>query len=749
MTDFIQKNFKNGVHNLLDSEDIPIDSAQDALNWFNQDGRNALVGGRLLIGDENGIGKVKGLHFGYKVDGTKVMYRKTADAIQYWDGSDWIDVITGLTDSDVSFANYSSLAGAFTFINGVDGYWKIVNANPTSYISLYSSTKNFHGKILIDRGRTVLWDRDDENSKDRTGLYGSWIDRQDSTVYTPVSSEAIGVSGGTNYTGYLAAKATKAFSVLTSDATAPTDLDTVTIGAITYTFKTAIVDAYDVLIGGSAAISLDNLKSAINLTAGIGVTYGIGTLIHPTVEATTNTDTTQLLFAKAVGISGNSIVTTEISTHLLFTAGAMDGGTQNLIRNVFGVTFSSTVPGGTEVFQDDFNGVLTSNLGGTGTINYATGEYNITFSDITSVDITSGYQWEDSNVKGVSDFTKSATRLAGQGFQFPQDEGGDPILAILIGQDGAYYSMKSHSSYRLALDETDLLATNLLYRKDLGIPYWKCAVSTNRGIVFVNTSKPTKPELMILQRDKFGVDVEPFVLMPHFDFSLYSYDEAEMNSFDRYITIFCKSSTSTYNDIVLICNLKAKTVDILKFPCQVSASSNGEFFVGGSITENVYQLFSGFDDDGLVIENFWKSKDEMYGSENLKKFKRLRVKGLIDVSQNVEVYMDFDKSGEILIGTIRGDGSYVDASASGLIGESQVGRVTIGGEPSNASPYFVQLKVRTPKFRKRTITFRATGIGYFDFELLIDYNISKYANKIPKRFRQKQNVSTSGTENDL
>lgn len=629
MTDFIQKNFKSGVHNLSDSEDIPTDAAQDALNWFNQDGRNVLIGGRLLIGEENGIGKVKGLHFGYKVDGTQVLYRKTSTAIQYWDGSDWLDVITGMTDCDVSFANYSSLAGSFTYINCVDGIWKLVNANPTSPISLYSYNRNFHGKILIDRGRMILWDRVDDGSKDKTGLYGSWIDRQDSTVYTAVTAEAVGALGSTNYTGTL------------------------------------------------TQIALD--------------------------------------------------------TH----------------RSAFAVAISGDVAAGTETFQDDFNGNLTSNYGGTGTINYATGAYDVTFSDTATGAVTVDYQYEDSNTKGITDFRKSSTRLAGEGFQFPQDEGGDAILNIEIGQDGAYYSMKSHSCYRLELDDTDLKATNLLYRKDLGIPHWKASISTNRGIVFMNTSKPTKPELTILQRDQYGVEVEPYVLASHFDFSLYSYDEAEINSFDRYITIFCKSSEAEYNDIVLICNLKAKTVDILKFPCQVSASADGEFFVGGSLTENVYKLFSGFDDDGLVIENFWKSKDENYNLENLKKYKRQRIKGLIDVSQQVEVYLDYDKSGEELIGTIRGDGSYVDASASGLIGESPVGKVTIGGEPSEASPYFIELKVKAPKFRKRNITFKAVGIGYFDFELLIDYNISKFANKIPKRFRQKQNVSLDGTENDL
>lgn len=627
--DFHVKTFKSGVHNLLDNESIPLDASQNAVNWFNQDGKIVLVGGRLLVGGESGIGKIKGLWFGYKVDGTKVLYRKTATKLQYLNGSTWTDVLTGLTDAEMSFANYSSLAGSFTFVNSVDGFWKIINANPASPIQMYDSTKNFHGKILIDRGRTLLWDRNDTNSKDKTGVYGSYIDQQNSTVYTAVTAEAIGALGSTTYNGTLAFKA-----------------------------------------GGAT-------------------------------------------------------------------------------RNCFAVTFSGNVAAGVETFSDDFKGNLTGSRGGTGTINYATGAYSVTFSAVTTGAVTSSYQWENSNAKGVTDFTKSATRLAGEGFQFPQDEGGDAILNILIGQDGAYYSLKSKSSYRLELDETDLKATNLLYRKDLGIPFWKSAVSTSLGIVFLNTSKPTKPELTILRRNQLGGDVEPFVLMPHFDFSLYTFDECEMNTHDRYITILCKSYGATYNDTILICNLLAKTVDIIKYPCQVTATDSGKLYAGSSITENVHELFSGYDDDGLAIENHWTGKDETYDVENLKKFKRLRVKGLIDKSQNLEIYLDYDKSGQLLVGTIRGDGSYVDSTASGIVGESEIGKVTIGGEPSTASPYFCEIKVKTPKFRKRTITIKATGIGYADFDTIIDHRITKFENKIPKRFRQKQNVSADGLQSNI
>jgi hypothetical protein len=117
---------------------------------------------------------------------------------------------------------------------------------------------------------------------------------------------------------------------LTSDATAPSNGDTVTIGSVTYTFKTALTTSpaavpYEVLIGVSAAVALDNLKSAINATAGAGTTYGTGTTAHPDVTATTNTDTTQVVEAKTPGIIAD-IATTETSSHLSWGSATLTGG---------------------------------------------------------------------------------------------------------------------------------------------------------------------------------------------------------------------------------------------------------------------------------------------------------------------------------------------------------------------------------------------------------------------------------------
>ena len=115
---------------------------------------------------------------------------------------------------------------------------------------------------------------------------------------------------------------------LTSDATAPGDGDTVVIGSVTYTYKTTLSTGpavpYEVLIGVSAAVALDNLKSAINGTAGAGTTYGTGTVAHPDVEATTNSNTEQVVVARTAGVI-DAIATTETSSHLSWGAATLEG----------------------------------------------------------------------------------------------------------------------------------------------------------------------------------------------------------------------------------------------------------------------------------------------------------------------------------------------------------------------------------------------------------------------------------------
>ena len=119
--------------------------------------------------------------------------------------------------------------------------------------------------------------------------------------------------------------------VATGTLTASTILttETITIGTTVYRFMTSTAQAYDVLLGANDAAALDNLKLAINASGtGDGSDYHAGTLIHPDVTATTNTDTTQVVDAKVGGTDGNAIVTTDTGggTSLTWAAVTLTGG---------------------------------------------------------------------------------------------------------------------------------------------------------------------------------------------------------------------------------------------------------------------------------------------------------------------------------------------------------------------------------------------------------------------------------------
>lgn len=609
--------FKSGVHSLLDDEVIPLDAASSSSNWYTNTGRLKLIPGKELIGASGVAGNITGEIFGYKVNGTKVHWRKKGAVIQYLNGTTWTNVVTGLTSTaDYSFANYSSLAGTFTYAFGADGIYKMHNAVPGSFNTMYSSTKNYKGKAIIDKGRAILWDR----AEDKTGLYGSYIDRQDSTVYTTVAGEAT-----TSLTGTLAFKA-----------------------------------------GGAT-------------------------------------------------------------------------------RNCFGVTITITASG--EVYTDAYLGTLAGSLGGTGTINYITGAYTLSNPGVG----TAGYRWEDSNVKGVTDFTHTATRVAGEGFQFPQDEGGDAILSVLVGIDGNYYSMKKQSVYSLAIDADDLGATNEVYRRELGIPSYRAATSMQLGIVFMDTSKYELPQLTLLEKNPIGGQIIPKVLFTHFKFANYLYDDCTVSTYDRYILVACKTLNATYNDTILLCDVENKTVDITSYAGRTFAKDAGDIYMGSSITENVYKLFSGFDDDGSMIDNFWTGRGETWDSENLKKHRYIRLQGNIASTQSYEVYINYDNSGAQLVGTVVGSSSYVDYASPQTIGSNIVGTAPVGGDITAVTyPYFMQINLKkVPKFRKRQITYKALGIGYVDISTHMDFGIQAYEGKIPSRFRLKQNVSNDGLTTNL
>ena len=108
----------------------------------------------------------------------------------------------------------------------------------------------------------------------------------------------------------------------------PLTTETVTVGYQVYTFLTVLVDAANnVLIGGTASASLDNLIAAIMKAAGGGTTYGTATVKNSWVTAAAGGGDTMDATAINVGIEGNTIPTTEGLTNGSWGAGLMSGGT--------------------------------------------------------------------------------------------------------------------------------------------------------------------------------------------------------------------------------------------------------------------------------------------------------------------------------------------------------------------------------------------------------------------------------------
>lgn len=630
MSDNVIPQFISGVHNLLSDENVPADAYQDALNWSTIDGRAQLSYGKVLIGAEGLAGDTKNIWWGYRTDGVKVLYRKSGTVIQYLNTSVnpnvWTTIITGLgVDDEYSFQNYSSLSGAFTYATGLAGIYKFHNANLGSYLNMYDASKNFKGKNLIDKGRMFMYGL----ATDPTGLYGSRIDGQNSTVYTTVTNELLATGNG----------ATTSFS---------------------------------------------------------------GTLVFK---------------------------------------GA------NPLANCFGLQISTNPV--SVAITDNYNGIITG-TGVTGTINYLTGAYTLVFTTapLVSQTILCTYQWENSNVKGITDFTKSAPRLASEGFVLRQDEGGDAIQKVLLGIDGSYYSIKITNIYQLTLDTTDASPTNIVYRKDIGIQNGKCAVSTGKGIIFMNSVNPNKPELTRLEKNPLGGNIEPNVLFPQFKWENYAYDDGAMETLGRYLVINCNLQGSLSNDRLLVCDLSANTVDITSHGMKSIAKDGSALYGGSPLTQSVYKLFDGFDDEGYVLTNKLILKGERMGTDRLKKTRRLRLKGHISRQQSYDVYISYDDQSYILVGRVLGTGSYVNGASPATVGTSQVGSEDVGGSSIQSSavvfPYYLEMKLKCPKYRKRTIKLIALGFGYVSLETLSDFDILTFEERIPKVFRLKQNVSLAG-----
>lgn len=428
-----------------------------------------------------------------------------------------------------------------------------------------------------------------------------------------------------------------------------------------------------------------------------------------------NTVTYTTVSAEAIGSSG--------STNYTGTLAAVTG-----LRTCFNAVFTD----GTLTAQDDKNGGFIGDA--TGTINYTTGAYDITFSGVTTGSVTCTYQWEDSATAGLANFTFSGTRTATQGFFLPQPTGGD--LLSVAAYRTEFYCLHESNAWLFSMPVDDLVPTNQVFRDNIGLQSPRAAFATGDGIYYIDTSNPAQPRFKILSLEATNDQVIPTEFSFNVDLSGYDFTEGVSWRWGDYILFACKASGSTVNNRVFAYHTTWKSFDVLDYQATCFADYAGDLWAGESSTNNVTQLFTGFTANGSLIRNHWEGALSQLRVDELKKFKRLTLKGFIGSSQSIDVSLSYDGGAFASIGTIEGDGDYVSAPSGG-IGVSMVGSTEVGGgsDGVDANYYVREFRVRSGKFDRVKIRFEATGVGYASVSEIDYYDIQKYGGKNLRRYR--------------
>ena len=677
---------------LKDLESIPDGVSPDSLNWITTDLKDAIMlrrGQRPLGNLTNEQGKVSGLGVGKKNDGTEIPFFSTGTKLYYYDSISDSRVEIGTDVIPASAANnriyikpYHNLTGSYVYISSpYMNTLKIATANPGSYVDMLVT--DFRGYLNFNQSRSFLWKKNTLNGQiDYTSLFLSWVDKYLVSDYTETKAEVFGTGNGV----------LKTFTHILSAVVAPNTGFFVSVGTP--------IDS------GVSITGITNASSAVVRCPGNTLTYGDAVIIQGVVGMTEINNLIGYVSALG-GVSPDDVTISINSTS--FTAWSSGGKIYKA-----------------EVLKDDKNGNLASTQGGTGTINYATGACSATFfnTPTNTASIVCDYFLENANVQGVLDFSTTFTggaRNPGTGDALQQFAGSGQ-LNVVKPLSNVYFCFHDQNTWQTSIptDDSSNGRTNLPYRDRMGSPSLDSAYPGSLGIYFVDFhDKTSKPEIRRLEVYSGGASavntIVPKLLSQLLDLTSNEFDEAVIFEWGRYVLVGCKSikngTINTFNDVVYLYNIVNGVWDKLNYPISCLENYLGTIIAGDPITKDIYTLFSGFDDNGANITNYWTSKLDNLGWKGQKRVRRMIVDGLIQPMQKIRVSLAFDGGAFVPYAVIKGNGSYVNSSLSIAVGTHTIGStISGGGDTEFASPFWVEFPLNTPQFQYIRVKFEADFI---------------------------------------
>lgn len=114
----------------------------------------------------------------------------------------------------------------------------------------------------------------------------------------------------------------------------------------------------------------------------------------------------------------------------------------------------------------------------------------------------------------------------------------------------------------------------------------------------------------------------------------------------------------------------------------------------------------------VTTANTWQTAIDLSTIARFKRTHFMRVTGLIQKDQSIEVSLILDDGTPVVVYTIEGDASYVDQGINTTIGSETIGSKVIGGGgEATAHPFDVTFPVHTDIYQHISARFQALNIG--------------------------------------